>query len=63
MIRLCLNKLFCARQMGSVLVLIEDHSHDPFSTLTQNILGSLNISQMRQQRATNTRDFLYVILK
>lgn len=33
------------------------------STLTKNILGSLNISQMRQQRASNTRDFLELILK
>lgn len=35
----------------------------PVSTLTKNILGVLNISEMRQQRATNTRNFLDIILR
>ncbi|AFZ05791.1 hypothetical protein Osc7112_1247 [Oscillatoria nigro-viridis PCC 7112] len=44
----------------------EDLSNDgdrSVSTLTKNILGSLNISAMRQQRETNTRDFVDMILK
>lgn len=33
------------------------------SSITKNILGSLNISEMRKQRASNTRKFLDIILK